>query len=347
MTSSPAHISPVRVLIVDDSASMRAALKRTLSADPQIEVVGLAPEPNAARAMIKDLNPDVLTLDIEMPGMDGFSFLERIMRLRPMPVVMCSTLTARGADATIEALRLGAVDCVAKPTGNPLEIALDAARLCATVKAAARSSVRRAPESIVPIKPSAPGSLRDVVIAIGASTGGVEALFSILKALPTDCPPVLVVQHMPAAFTQGFSQRLNKECGLHVVEAQDGCPIARGTVYIAPGGQTHMELAGGVHGRIKLRPTEPCSGHRPSVDVLFRSISELGAAAVGVMLTGMGSDGAEGMLAMRRAGARTLGQNKETCVVYGMPRAALALGAVEREYPLTALPEAILGACRK
>ncbi|BCA58927.1 protein-glutamate methylesterase/protein-glutamine glutaminase [Sphingomonas sp. HMP6] len=339
--------TPVRVLIVDDSPSMRAALKRILSADPEIEVIGVAPEPNAARTMIKDLNPDVLTLDIEMPGMDGLSFLERIMRLRPMPVVMCSTLTARGAEATIEALRLGAVDCIAKPTGNPLEIELDAARLCATVKGAARSTARRAPDRIVPVKPSAPGSLRDVVIAIGASTGGVEALFSILKALPSDCPPILIVQHMPAAFTPGFAARLDKECALRVVEASDGTPIARGTVYIAPGGHTHMELAGGIHGRIKLRPSDPVGGHRPSIDVLLHSVSQLGAAAVGVMLTGMGSDGAQGMLAMRAAGARTLGQSKETCVVYGMPRAAFALGAVDREVDLSAMAEAILGACRK
>jgi two-component system chemotaxis response regulator CheB len=347
MTSTMTSDDPVRVLIVDDSPSMRAALNLILSADPDIEVVGLAPEPNAARAMIKDLNPDVVTLDIEMPGMDGLSFLERIMRLRPMPVVMCSTLTARGAAATIEALRLGAVDCIAKPTGNPLEIARDAALLCVTVKAAARSTVRSAPDQMALVKSVAPGSLRDVVIAVGASTGGVEALFSILTALPADCPPILVVQHMPAAFTSGFASRLDKECAMRVVEAVDGTPVAPGTVYIAPGGHTHMELVGGVHGRVKLRATEPCGGHRPSVDVLFRSVSEVGPAAVGVMLTGMGSDGAEGLFAMRTAGARTLGQSRETCVVYGMPRAAFALGAIDREVPLSAMPEAILGACRK
>jgi two-component system chemotaxis response regulator CheB len=347
MTRTMTSDGPVRVLIVDDSPSMRATLNHILSADPDIEVVGLAPEPNAARVMIKDLNPDVLTLDIEMPGMDGLSFLERIMRLRPMPVVMCSTLTARGTAATIEALRLGAVDCIAKPTGNPLEIARDAALLCVTVKAAARSTVRSAPDQMALVGSVAPGSLRDVVIAIGASTGGVEALFSILKALPADCPPILVVQHMPAAFTAGFASRLDKECAMRVVEAVDGTPIAPGTVYIAPGGHAHMELVGGVHGRIKLRATEPCGGHRPSVDVLFRSVSEVGPAAVGVMLTGMGSDGAEGLFAMRTAGARTLGQSRETCVVYGMPRAAFALGAIDREVPLSAMPEAILGACRK
>jgi len=339
--------SPVRVLIVDDSASMRAVLRRTLAADPDIEVIGIAPEPETARTMIKDLNPDVITLDIEMPGMDGLSFLDRIMRLRPMPVVMCSSLTARGAEATIEALRLGAVDCIAKPTGNPLDIARSSAELCATVKAAARSTARAASARTVQLKPPPAHSLRDVVIAIGASTGGVEALFVILKALPVNCPPVLIVQHMPAAFTPGFAARLDKECALTIVEARDGTPIKPGTVYIAPGGTTHMELAGGVHGRIKLWAGERYSGHRPSVDILFHSVAELGPAAVGVILTGMGRDGAEGLLAMRTAGARTLGQSRDSCVVYGMPRAASSLGAVDREIALSALPGAILGACRK
>ncbi|RJF85723.1 protein-glutamate methylesterase/protein-glutamine glutaminase [Sphingomonas cavernae] len=336
-----------RVLIVDDSASMRAVLNRILTSDPEIEVVGMAPEPHAAREMIKELNPDVVTLDIEMPGMDGLSFLEKIMRLRPMPVIMCSTLTARGAEATIEALRLGAVDCIAKPTGNPLEIAQDGALLRKMVKAAKRSSVRRGPTQLAPVAPAQPGTQRDVVIAVGASTGGVEALFSVIGALPSDCPPVLVVQHMPAAFTRGFATRLDREARVRVVEATAGMPIERGTVYIAPGGDNHMELVGGTNGHIRLRPTEPVGGHRPSVDVLFNSVAPLGAQAVGVILTGMGSDGAAGLRAMRLAGARTLGQNQASCVVYGMPRAAFELGAVERELSLSAMPEAILAACRK
>lgn len=314
-----------------------------------IEVVGLAPEPHAARAMIKELSPDVITLDVEMPGMDGLSFLEKIMRLRPMPVVMCSTLTARGAEVSIEALRLGAVDCVAKPSGNPLEIVRDAQLLCETVKGAARSAVRpvaRRYQAPVSARRASAG-VRDMVIAIGASTGGVEALFSLLSGLPEYCPPVLVVQHMPAAFTGSFAARLDRECRVRVVEAVDGQPIARGTVYIAPGGERHMELSGGTGGRIKLRPGDPITGHRPSVDVLFRSIAPLGAAAVGIILTGMGSDGAEGLLAMRRSGARTLGQSRDSCVVYGMPRAAVGLGAVEKECSLSAMPEAILAACRK
>ncbi|SEI79172.1 two-component system, chemotaxis family, response regulator CheB [Sphingomonas sp. OV641] len=339
----------VRTLIVDDSASMRAALNRILSADPEIEVVGLAPEPHTARAMIKELSPDVITLDVEMPGMDGLSFLERIMRLRPMPVVMCSTLTARGAEVTIEALRLGAVDCVAKPSGNPLEIVRAAELLCATVKAAARSAVRPIGRQVSNSQDnrSAGASLRDVIIAIGASTGGVEALFSLLSALPADCSPVLVVQHMPAMFTGSFAARLDRECRVRVIEAVDGQPIHRGTVYIAPGGERHMELAGGIDGRIKLRRGDPITGHRPSVDVLFRSVAPLGDAAIGIILTGMGADGAEGLRAMRDAGARTLGQSRESCVVYGMPRAAFGLGAVQKELSLSAMPEAILAACRK
>ena len=337
--------SPVRVVIVDDSASMRLALNRILSADPEIQVVGLAPEPHAARAMIKELNPDVVTLDVEMPGMDGLSFLEKIMRLRPMPVVMCSTLTARGTEVTIEALRLGAVDCIAKPSGNAAEIAREADNLRRTVKVAARSRVRQS-GSLSPARAAAAGSsFRDVVIAIGASTGGVEALFSLIAGLPADCPPVLIVQHMPAGFTAGFAARLNSVCAVKVMEAEDGITIERGTVYIAPGGDRHMTLSPGQR-RIRLRTGDPVGGHRPSVDVLFNSVAQLGAGAVGVILTGMGADGADGLLAMRNAGARTLGQNQETCVVYGMPRAAFQLGAVEHQFSLSAMPEAILAACR-
>jgi two-component system chemotaxis response regulator CheB len=338
---------PIRVLIVDDSASMRAALDRILSRDEAIEVIAHAPEPHTARQMIKDLNPDVITLDIEMPGMDGLSFLEKIMRLRPMPVVMCSTLTARGADATIEALRLGAVDCIQKPSGNAQEMAQNADLLCATVKTAARSTVRPLVSPPLRAAVSATGFQRDMIIAVGSSTGGVEALFSLIGALPVDAPPMLVVQHMPAAFTGGFAARLDRDCEIKVVEARDGMPVERGTVYIAPGGESHMEVIGSAERRIRLRRSDPVAGHRPSVDVLFHSVAKLGPAAVGAILTGMGSDGAAGLLAMRHAGARTLGQNEATCVVYGMPRAAFEKGAVERELSLSAMPEAILAACGK
>lgn len=339
--------APVRVLIVDDSASMRAALQRILSSDHDIEVVGLAHEPNMARAMIKELSPDVLTLDIEMPGMDGLSFLEKIMRLRPMPVVMCSTLTARGAEATIAALRLGAVDCIAKPTSSALDVGLVGKDLCEVVKSAARASVRATPARVERVAPPRAGSQRDVIVAIGASTGGVEALFSVLSALPGDCPPVLVVQHMPAAYTPGFAARLDKECGIHVVEARDATAIQRGVVYIAPGGETHMSLLPGDTPRISLRATPAVGGHRPSVDVMFHSVAQRGAAAVGIILTGMGSDGADGLLAMRRAGAHTIGQDRASSVVYGMPRAANECGAVVAELPLAAIPRAIMSACSK
>jgi two-component system chemotaxis response regulator CheB len=365
MTTGSGSARAVRTLIVDDSAAMRAALTRILSADPGIEVVGAAPEPHAARAMIKELNPDVITLDVEMPGMDGLSFLEKIMRLRPMPVVMCSTLTARGADATIEALRLGAVDYVGKPSGSAADIESAAGLLCTKVKAAARSAVRasaavRAASGVGPAKASpgaAPGAARsfgDRLIAIGASTGGVEALFALLSALPPGCPPVLVVQHMPASFTASFAARLDRECAVSVVEAQDGATVERGTVYIAPGGGRHMQLAAGqggvpaIAGRSRIRLVEgpAVSGHRPSADVLFASVAALGPAGVGAILTGMGSDGAQGLLAMSRAGARTFGQSRESCVVYGMSRAAHELGAVGREVSLSAMADAVLGACR-
>lgn len=343
-------MSRVRALIVDDSASMRAALTRILSGDPDIEVIGAAPEPHRAREMIKELNPDVLTLDVEMPGMDGLSFLERIMRLRPMPVVMCSSLTAAGAAVTIEALRLGAVDCIAKPSGGPAELAAGAAQLRETVKGAARSRARRggapAPAAPTAQASAAKGPFRDVVIAIGASTGGVEALFRVLGELPPDCPPVLVVQHMPAAFTASFAERLDRGCAVRVVEATHGAQIERGTVYIAPGGPQHMTLDGGTRGKIKLVASDPVNGHRPSVDMLFNSVAPLGKSAVAAILTGMGSDGAEGLLALRQAGARTFGQSRDDCIVWGMPRAALALGAVETETGLPNMAAAILTASR-
>lgn len=336
---------PVRVLVVDDSAAMRALLGRILGQDPELEVVGSAPEVNSARAMIKELSPDVVTLDVEMPGMDGLSFLERIMRLRPMPVVMCSSLTARGAHATIEALRLGAVDCIAKPEGNPLAIAGHADHIRATVKAAGRSRARN--PSAGPVRPIAStGGYRDTLIAIGASTGGVEALFTLVPALPADCPPVLIVQHMPESFTASFAGRLDAAAAIRVVEAEDGTPLEPGTAYIAPGGACHMELASGTVPRISLRPGELVGGHRPSVDTLFGSAARRGGDAVGVILTGMGHDGADGLLAMRRAGARTFGQSADSCVIHGMPRAAAEAGAVERQVHLTGMAEAILRACR-
>ena len=337
--------SPVRTLVVDDSATMRTMLCAALDADPGIKVVGSAPEPHAARQLMRELDPDVVTLDVEMPGMDGLSFLEKIMRLRPTPVVMCSSLTTHAAEVTIEALRLGAVDFVAKPTGAGGDMARAAAELCEKVKAAARSQVRHSPNAPTPAPVESGGGvfLEDRLIAIGSSTGGVDALFAILPSLPKDAPPVLVVQHMPPAFTGSLARRLDGVCAVKVMEAHDRAPLERGTVYIAPGGDRHMILSGKT---VRLIDGDRMSGHRPSVDMLFQSVAPLGRKAVGAILTGMGEDGAAGLLAMRQAGARTFGQDAQSCVVYGMPRAAAAMGAVERELNLSALPMAIIGACR-
>jgi len=348
MKSVALSAKQIRVLIVDDSGAMRAMLKKILQADPRIDVVGAAADAEVARKMIKELSPDVMVLDVEMPGTNGLEFLERIMRLRPMPVVMCSSLTAKGTETTIEAMRLGAVDCIGKPSGKTDALMRQARSLRQTVKGAARASMRSIDHIARNARPSTPGGCnQDMVIAIGASTGGVEALFALLCALPPDIPPTLVVQHMPGMFTSGFAARLNRSCPMRVVEARDGERIEAGTVYIAPGGETHMELRGGRNGYIRLRRAALVSGHRPSADVLFASCAELRDKAVGIIMTGMGKDGAVGLASMRKAGALTLGQNEESCVIYGMPRAAREIGAVSREVSLDSLPQAILRACRE
>jgi two-component system, chemotaxis family, protein-glutamate methylesterase/glutaminase len=340
--------SPVRVLVVDDSALMRQLLSGLLSEDPGIEVVGTAPDPHVARERIKALNPDVVTLDVEMPLMDGVTFLRKIMTLRPMPVVMISTLTQSGAEVTLEALEAGAVDFVAKPSHDVANgMAALAGELQEKVKAAARTRVgtRR-----VPAKPTVRreriGRQTGKIVLIGASTGGVEALKALLTDLPADCPPILITQHMPARFTTAFANRLNRECAMTVSEAQHNDSVEPGHVYIAPGSH-HLELVR-VSNRFvcTLSDAAPVSGHRPSVDVLFRSGARiLGSAGIGVILTGMGKDGAEGMLEFRRAGATTLGQDEESSLIYGMPRAAFERGAVMHQHPLEKMADAILHAC--
>jgi len=336
-------MSRTRVLIVDDSPTMRSLIAAVLRRDPEIEVVGQAGDPLEAREAIKALNPDVLTLDVEMPRMDGVEFLDRIMRLRPMPVVMVSTMTQAGAETTLRALEIGAFDCVGKPMGRETAGELD--RLVETVKAAARSRVRTAADRRA-AGPPAEFRGNGSVVAIGSSTGGVEALLSVLGEFPRECPPTVVVQHMPATFTRSFAERLNRSCAPEVAEAVDGAPLTPGRVYIAPGGDQHLQVAGGARAYCRLVPGDPVSGHRPSVDVLFKSVARLaGPAAVGVILTGMGRDGAEGLLEMRRAGARTIGQDESTCIVYGMPKAAWSLGAVERQLPLDAIASATLDFC--
>lgn len=334
--------APVRVLVVDDSATMRGMITAILRRDPAIEVVGSAADPLAAREAIKQLNPDVITLDIEMPNMDGLSFLERIMRLRPMPVVMLSTLTQAGAEATLRALELGAVDCLAKPTS------LDGAAaalsdLSSRVRAAAGARVRAAGDHAPAARPTGAYRPSGHVVAIGSSTGGVEALLNVIGQFPANCPPTVITQHMPATFTASFAARLDRATEASVAEAWDGAPIEPGRIWLAPGGATHLEVVGRQSLRCRLVQGDLVNGHRPSVDVLFRSVAEAcGARAVGAILTGMGRDGAQGLLAMREAGARTVGQDEATSVVYGMPRAAHEIGAVERQSPIGAIGAAVL-----
>lgn len=341
--------SPVRVLVIDDSALMRQLLSALLSGDPEIEVIGTANDPFMARDRIKALNPDVITLDIEMPQMDGLTFLRKLMELRPMPVVMCSTLTQAGADATLQALEIGAVDFISKPTGNVAGAMDDLGmELRAKVKMAARARVtaRRAMPERVPVRRAQLGGMAEKIIVMGASTGGVEALTKVLVHLPSDTPPILVTQHMPPRFTGAFANRLNNECPMTIHEAVHDQPVERGHVYIAPGAH-HLELARR-NGRFHclLHDQEPVSGHRPSVDVLFRSAARIaGPITIGVILTGMGKDGAEGLLELRHARAITLGQDEASSLIYGMPRAAFERGAVMHQHSLTKMSDAILAAC--
>lgn len=333
----------VRTLIVDDSPTMRALLKVMLSRDPDIEVVGTADCPAIARAMIKDLNPDVLTLDIEMPGMDGLDFLEKIMRLRPMPVVMISSLTERGSEAATRALEMGAFDACPKPVLKDARDG-DAGTIAQVVKAAAKSRVSRLGPANRPPEDYRPKA--DSLIAVGASTGGVEALLNLFQTFPEHCPPTMVVQHMPAAFTRGFAARLDRSCPPRIVLAEDGMPLVPGQVAIAPGGDTHLVVGPGRQRRCRLVEAPLESGHRPSVDILFRSVAEAcPAVSAGAVLTGMGSDGARGLKLMREAGARTFGQDEASSVVYGMPAAAHRIGAVQTQLPLGRIGLALLGAC--
>ncbi|MEN5362010.1 chemotaxis response regulator protein-glutamate methylesterase [Brevundimonas intermedia] len=336
-------MNPVRVLVVDDSLTMRGLISAALKSDPEIEVVGTAADPIEARAAIKALNPDVITLDVEMPNMNGLEFLEKIMRLRPMPVVMVSTLTAAGTDVTLAALEIGAVDAVAKPAVASVDAFHD---LIGKVKTAARSRVRARGDT--PAAAQAPGGYHpdpNHILAIGSSTGGVEALLTVLSGFPANCPATIITQHMPATFTASFAARLDRVCAPTVTEAVEGAPLQPGHIYVAPGGATHLEVSSGMTPRCRLVPSDPVNGHRPSVDVMFESVVRLKRPMTGVILTGMGRDGAKGLLAMREAGGRTLGQDEATCVVYGMPKAAFELGAVERQLPLHRLSPAILELC--
>jgi two-component system chemotaxis response regulator CheB len=328
---------------------MRQLLSMLLSADPEIEVVGTASDPLIARERIKALNPDVVTLDIEMPNMDGVTFLRKIMELRPMPVVMISTLTQAGAEITLEALEIGAVDFIGKPTHDVANAFTELAEeLCSKIKSAAHARVgaRRGPVPTRRTRPERPPTSKDKIVAIGASTGGVEALKTVLMDMPAICPPILITQHMPPRFTAAFAERLNRECPMAVSEAKHNEVIEPNHAYIAPGSH-HLELVRvGGHYRVSLNEGPSVSGHRPSVDVLFRSVARVaGKAAVGAILTGMGKDGAAGLLELRATGAITLGQDEASSLIYGMPRAAFECGAVMRQASLSHMADAILEAC--
>jgi two-component system chemotaxis response regulator CheB len=354
----------IKVLIVDDSALVRQILVEILKRARDIEVVGTASDPFMAREKIKETNPDVLTLDVEMPRMDGLTFLANLMRLRPMPVVMISSLTERGADTTLKALELGAFDFVSKPkvdvAGTLADFSdeiLSKIRAAAGTRVVARSSPAAIPASVAPrhsadaILPAADSAtavkrmLRttDRVIAIGASTGGTEAIRAVLTAMPADSPAIVIAQHIPAAFSGPFAKRMDGLCALRVSEPVDGQYIMAGHVYIAPGGRHLLVERDGARYRCRLNDGPPVNRHCPSVDVLFRSVaSQVGPNAVGVILTGMGDDGARGLKEMHDMGAPTLAQDETTSVVWGMPGAAVKLGAVDDVLPLNRVAAEIM-----
>ncbi len=344
----------IKVLIVDDSALIRNLLTEILKTDSDIDVVGTAADPYIARDKIKKLNPDVLTLDIEMPRMDGIQFLENLMRLRPMPVVMVSTLTSSGANVTFKALELGAVDFVTKPTvdvSNQLSLYSD--ELIEKVKAAAVARIQSTQHVSVPQElssdaiqkndASVPIKVVDRMIAIGASTGGTEAIKEVLMRLPADTPPVVITQHIPEAFSAPFAHRMNTMSEMEVCEAKEGQEILHGHAYIAPGGH-HLEIVSDGDGYVcQLSDGPRVNRHRPAVDVMFRSIAEnVNLHTVGVILTGMGTDGAEGIKKLHEAGAYTVAQDEETSVVWGMPGASVKLGGVDKILPLAQIAVEIL-----
>lgn len=332
----------IKVLIIDDSALMRALLSKIIGSAPDLKVVGEAPDPIVAREMIKSLNPDVLTLDVEMPRMDGLEFLRRLMKLRPMPVVMISSLTERGSEVTMQALELGAVDFLPKPRmENPGQIEEYSHEICEKIRAAAGALLKRGVQAPLakkmPFAPLAPHTLHEKLIAIGASTGGTEAIKDVLAGLPEQTPGIVITQHMPELFTASFAKRLDKLSRLCVIEAQGGEKIEPGHAYLAPGHSHLLIRKSGSAYYTELSQTAPVNRHRPSVDVMFHSVAAtLKHNAIGVILTGMGRDGAQGLLELRQAGAWTIGQNQETCVVYGMPREAALLGAIDE---VAALPD--------
>ncbi|HEY1228681.1 MAG TPA: chemotaxis response regulator protein-glutamate methylesterase [Ramlibacter sp.] len=342
----------IKVLVIDDSAVMRGFLGRVVGAQPDMELLGVASDPLIAIDRIRRSPPDVITLDVEMPRMNGLDFLRKLLALRPIPVVMVSSLTREGADATVRALELGAVDFFPKPSSFE---GLDAvgAEIAEKIRTASQARVgRRSPvpadSGPAPLQPS--GALAPAragtIVAVGASTGGVEALRRILPKLPVAMPPIVIAQHMLPGFTQSFAARLDALCALRVLEAQDGQPAQAGHVYIAPGGRHLVVTRRGDGYRLRLTDDAPVNRHRPSVDTLFRSVGEAaGSGAMALMLTGMGADGASAMLALRRCGAMTFAQDEASSVVFGMPRQAIALGGVQEVLPLEDIAARLQAVC--
>ncbi|MFO1395756.1 MAG: chemotaxis response regulator protein-glutamate methylesterase [Burkholderiales bacterium] len=339
MQSSPSSRGPTRVVVVDDSALIRRLLSDIINRERDMQVVGAAPDPFVARDMIRALDPDVVTLDVEMPKMDGLDFLEKLMRLRPMPVVMVSTLTQRGSEAALRALELGAIDFVAKPKLDIEQGVRElGAEIVERIRVAAKVRMRRpVPGAAPPPRLAAVGNRASTekLVFVGASTGGTEALREMLVRMPPDIPAILVTQHMPPGFTRTFAARLNELCKMDVSEAVDGERLLPGHAYIAPGG-LHLQVGrSGANYIAKLDDGPPVNRHKPSVEVLFRSAAEVaGRNAIGVMLTGMGKDGAVAMRAMREAGAYNVAQDEASCVVFGMPKEAIAEGGVQTVLPL-------------
>jgi two-component system chemotaxis response regulator CheB len=344
MSSTAAETT--KVLIVDDSAIVRKILSTQLDAHPSIEVIATAPDPYIARDKIVQLNPDVLILDVEMPRMDGVTFLKKLMKYHPMPVIIFSSLTPQGSKTAIEALASGAVEVLAKP--GPSYSVGDACRqLCQTILAIPKGrfpkpvSVRNEPAG--PVESASLLETTNKILAIGASTGGVQALTCVLSALPPDAPGTVVVQHMPAQFTHSFAERLNNECKVQVKEAQDGDSVIPGRVLIAPGGYHMVLQRSGANYYVSVKDGPAVCHQKPSVEVLFNSVAKYaGANAVGAILTGMGNDGAKGLLAMRQAGAHTIAQDEATCIVFGMPKEAIKLDAAEAVLPLDKIASALI-----
>jgi two-component system, chemotaxis family, protein-glutamate methylesterase/glutaminase len=346
----------IRVVVVDDSALVRSLLAEIINRQPDMQCVGAAADPLAAREMIRELDPDVITLDVEMPRMDGLEFLSRLMRLRPMPVVMVSTLTEQGAEITLRALELGAIDFVAKPRiGVSQGLSELASDIVDKIRVAAAAQVKRL-ASPAPAAAAAPGAAAarpaaplprlastEKIICIGASTGGTEAIREVLAPMPADAPAIVITQHMPPGFTTSFATRLNGLCKIRVAEARDGERILPGHAYIAPGGRhLRIERSGSNYVAV-VDDTEPVNRHRPSVEVLFKSCARvIGPNAIGIMLTGMGADGASAMREMKDAGSYNYVQDEASCVVFGMPRMAIQHGAAHEVLPLTQIAPAVL-----